>query len=160
MPQLEVSTYISQIFWLITTFLCFWLVMDRFIIPRISETIEARKRRYNEFILKAEEINKKAQASLKHYEDALAAAKVNAFEQNRKNEEELKAFIKKEEEEINTRLKLKIAENEELLFQEKAETMEKIEELSKTVAFAVLKQFDIKSVSMSDIQKISSKEES
>lgn len=159
MPQLEVSTYISQIFWLITIFLCFWLIMDRFIIPRISETIETRKRKYNEFILKAEEINKKAQTSLKHYEEALAAAKANAFEQNRKNKEELKAFIQKEEEEINTRLKLKIAENEELLFREKNETMKKIEELSETAAYAVLKQLDIKSVSMSDIQKISSKEE-
>ncbi len=159
MPQLEVSTYISQIFWLITIFLCFWLIMDKFILPRISETIEARKRKYNEFILKAEEINKKALASLKNYEEALAAAKVNAFEQNRKNEEELKAFIEKEEEEINTRLKLKIAENEKLLFQEKNETMKKIEELSETAAYAVLKQLDIKSVSMSDIQKTSSKED-
>lgn len=159
MPQLEVSTYIAQIFWLITIFLCFWLVMDRFIIPRISETIEARKRKYNEFILKAEEINKKALASLKHYEEALAVAKVNAFEQSRKNEDELKAFIQKEEEEISARLKLKIAENEELLFREKHETMKKIEELSETAVYAVLEKLDIKSVSMSDIQKISSKED-
>lgn len=159
MPQLEVSTYITQIFWLITTFLCFWFVMDKFIIPQISEMVEARKRKYDEFILKAEEVNKKAIASLKHYEEALAAAKINAYEQSRQNEAELKAFIKEEEENINARLKQKIAENEERLLIEKNETMKKIEELSQTAAIAVLKQLEIKSVSIADIQKASSKEE-
>lgn len=159
MPQLEVSTYITQIFWLITTFLCFWFVMDKFIIPRIAETVEARKRKYNEFILKAEDVNKKAIASLKHYEEALAAAKIEAYEQSRQNEAELKAFIREEEENINARLKQKIAENEERLLSEKNETMKKIEELSQAAAVAVLKQLDIKSVSMADIQKVSSKEE-
>lgn len=159
MPQLEVSTYITQIFWLIMTFLCFWLVMDKFIIPRIAETVEARKRKYNEFILKAEEINKKAIASLKNYEEALAAAKKEAYEQGRKNEAELKAFIKEEEENINARLKQKLAENEERLLSEKNETLKKIEELSQTATLAILEQLEIKSVTPADIQKVSSKEE-
>lgn len=159
MPQLEVSTYITQIFWLITTFLCFWFVMDKFIIPKISETVEARKRKYNEFILKAEEINKKAMASLRHYEETLAAAKANAYEQTKKNEEELKTFIKKQEDELNTRLKAKVAEKERLLLDEKNETMKKIEELSQVAAFTVLKELEIKSISLADIQKVSSKEE-
>ena len=42
MPQLEISTYLTQIFWVLLTFICFWLVMDRFIIPGIAETIDAR----------------------------------------------------------------------------------------------------------------------
>lgn len=159
MPQLEVSTFITQIFWLITTFLCFWFVMDKFIIPKTAEMVEARKRKYDEFILKAEEVNKKAMASLKNYEEALTAAKKDAYEQSRKNEAELKAFIKEEEENINTRLKQKIAENEERLLSEKTETMKKIEELSQTAALAVLAELDIKSVSMADIQKVSLKEE-
>lgn len=159
MPQLEVSTFITQIFWLITTFLCFWLVMAKFIIPQIAETVEARKRKYDEFILKAEEVNKKAFASLKNYEEALAAAKKDAYEQSRQNEEALKAFIKEEEENINTRLKQKIAENEARLLIEKNETMKKIEELSQSAAMAVLAKLEIKSVSIENIQNVSSKEE-
>lgn len=153
MPQLEISTYITQIFWLITTFLCFWFVMDKFIIPRISETIEDRKRKYNDFIYKAEEINKKALASLKNYEEALAVAKKKALEENIKNEEELKAFIKQEENAISERLKQKVAENEQRLFSEKKETMKKIEELSETAAYNILQKLDIKSVSIADIRK-------
>lgn len=155
MPQLEISTYISQIFWLITTFLCFWLIMDRVIIPRISETIEARKRKYNEFILKAEEINKKALSVLNKYEETLAAAKANAALQISQNEAELKIFVEKEEADINKRLKQKVAENEEKLFHEKEETLKKIEELSQTAAYAVLQQLNIKSVTPDDIKKSS-----
>ena len=60
MPQLEMSTYGTQIFWVLLTFICFWLVMDRFIIPRIADMVEARKRKYDDYILKAEQITKKA----------------------------------------------------------------------------------------------------
>lgn len=62
MPQLEISTYLTQIFWVLLTFICFWLVMDRFIIPGIAETIDARKRKYDDYLLKAERVNKKALA--------------------------------------------------------------------------------------------------
>lgn len=159
MPQLEVSTYISQIFWLITTFLSFWLIMDKVIIPRISETIEARKRKYNDFILKAEEINKKALSTLNKYEETLAAAKADAARQISENEAELKAFIAGQEAEMTKRLKQKVAENEEKLFHEKEETLKKIEELSQTAAITVLRQLGIKNVTPSNIQKNSSTKE-
>ncbi len=159
MPQLEVSTYISQIFWLITTFLSFWLIMDKIIIPRISETIEARKRKYNDFILKAEEINKKALSTLNKYEETLAAAKADAARQISENEAELKAFIAGQEAEMTKRLKQKVAENEEKLFHEKEETLKKIEELSQTAAITVLRQLGIKNVTPSNIQKSSSTKE-
>ena len=68
MPQFDVSTYIAQIFWLITTFLCFWFIMDKVIIPKITSTMDERKRKYDELIIKAEKINKKAKASLQKYE--------------------------------------------------------------------------------------------
>ncbi len=159
MPQLEVSTYISQIFWLITTFLSFWLIMDKVIIPRISETIEARKRKYNDFILKAEEINKKALSTLNKYEETLAAAKADAARQISENEAELKAFIAGQEAEMTKRLRQKVAENEEKLFHEKEETLKKIEELSQTAAITVLRQLGIKNVTPSNIQKSSSTKE-
>ncbi|MCM1324562.1 MAG: hypothetical protein NC218_10600 [Acetobacter sp.] len=153
MPQLEVSTYISQIFWLITTFMCFWLIMDKIIIPQISTTIDARKRKYDEFILKAEDINKKALQTLNRYEETLAAAKANAAQQISKNEAELKTLIIEEEEKTNQHLKQKVAENEEKLLQERSETIKKIEELSQTAAIEILQQLDIKSITLADIQK-------
>ncbi len=160
MPQLEVSTYLTQIFWVILTFIAFWGIMDKFIIPRIADTIEARKRKYDDFIMKAEEVNKKALDALRRYEETLAAAKVGADEQIQRNEAELKQIVAGKEEEINAQLKKKIAESEEKLRIEKGETMQKIKELSETAAFEIVRQLDLSAITMDDIRKASIGKES
>lgn len=154
MPQLEFSTYLGQIFWVLVTFISFWLIMDCFIIPKISDTIDARKRKYDDFILKAEEINKKALVSLRNYEETLTAAKARAAEQIKQNESELKEMIAEKEKEINLLLKEKIAANEAGLEREKGETLKKIEELSQTAALAIVQQLGLKSISEKDIRQI------
>lgn len=158
MPQLEISTYLTQIFWVITTFIIFWMVMDHVIIPKISDTIEARKRKYDDFIIKAEEINKKALATLERYENTLAAAKSKASEQIKANEDALKKMIDEREEEINQQLKSKMAEHEKKLESDKASTMAKIEDLSKIAAMTIIKELDLKSISEADINQAIKKE--
>ena len=159
MPQLEISTYLTQIFWVITTFVVFWMIMDHIIIPKISETIEARKRKYDDFIMKAEEINKKALATLERYEETLAAAKLKASEQIKANEDELRKMIEDREAEINQQLKSKIAEHEEKLVKDKVETMSRIEELSEIAATAIIKQLDLKTITETDIKEVSKQKE-
>lgn len=155
MPQLEISTYLTQIFWVLVTFISFWIIMDRIIIPRIAEQIEARKRKYDDFIIKAEEINKKAIASLNQYEKALAAAKAQAAEQISLNEAELKQFIAEKEASLNETLKEKIAENETMLEKEKNETLKKIESLSQNLAYSILEKLEISSISLDDVKHAS-----
>ncbi len=159
MPQLEISSYITQIFWVITTFIIFWMIMDYVLIPKISETIEARKRKYDDFIMKAEEINKKALATLERYETTLAAAKLKASEQIKSNEDALKIMIEEREDEINQQLKTKIAEHEEKLIADKAATLSKIEELSEIAAATIIKQLDIKTITEIDIQQVAKQKE-
>lgn len=154
MPQLEISTYLTQIFWVLVTFISFWIIMDKIIIPRIAEQIEARKRKYDDFILKAEEINKKAINSLEQYEKALAAAKSTAAEQISQNEIELKQFMAEKEADINQQLKAKIAENEAILEREKQETFNKIEELAEMAAFTLLEKLEINSISLEDVKSV------
>ena len=43
MPQLEITTFPSQIFWLVVSFLMLYLIMSRIIIPRISFVIKKRE---------------------------------------------------------------------------------------------------------------------
>ncbi len=152
MPQLEISTYLTQIFWVLLTFICFWLVMDRFIIPGIAETIDARKRKYDDYLLKAERVNKKALASLRRYEETLAAAKAEAASQIKKNEDELKNMIAEREEDINRQLKEKIAESEAQLLKDKEAAMSKIEEISQAAAYAVIQKLGLETVTAEDIR--------
>ena len=155
MPQLEISTYITQIFWLLITFISFWFIMDKVIIPKIAEKIEMRKRKYDDFIQKAEEIHQKALTSLQQYEERLAVAKKNASEQIAKNEQELKKIITEQEEKINQQLKQKIAEKEEILAKEKAEVLKDLNKISKEIAYTVLQEMNISSITRADIEDVS-----
>ena len=69
MPQLDPSSYISQIFWLTVTFLSLWFLMSVFIIPKIKNVIDEREQKIAEYIEKAERINKQANDALKRYEN-------------------------------------------------------------------------------------------
>jgi F-type H+-transporting ATPase subunit b len=155
MPQFEISTYISQIFWLVTTFFCFWMIMDRFIVPKIRESVEERKRKYDEIILKAEKFNQKAKASLEMYENKISAAKEDMDKTIKKHEEELKKIIEEQEIDIETKLKRKIQESEKMLSQERKETIDKIDELSEQTALAIVQKLNLNHITIDDIKNVS-----
>ena len=75
MPQLDPSSFVSQIFWLTITFLSLVFVMSVFIVPRIASIIDERHQKINSDIQKAEKINQKAANILKRYETAIENAK-------------------------------------------------------------------------------------
>jgi len=154
MPQLEASTYITQVFWLVTTFCCLWFIMAKVIVPKISETIETRKRKLDDFILKAEEINQKALTALNRYETTLAAAKATAMTEIAQNEQELKKIIMEKEEEITKQLKQKIAESEASLNKEKKTILKQMNILSQDMAYEILQKLDIKSITREDIETV------
>ena len=56
MPQLEITTFPSQIFWLVVSFLMLYLIMSRIIIPRISFVIKKRETEIKNNVHIAEQI--------------------------------------------------------------------------------------------------------
>lgn len=48
MPQFDVATYPSQIFWLIICFAFLCVVMAHYLVPRLTSTLEAREQRLQE----------------------------------------------------------------------------------------------------------------
>ncbi len=78
MPQLDISTYSSQIAWLVITFSILLVVMWKVIVPAISATLETRQRRISGNLEKASELKRDAEAALAAYEAALATARAEA----------------------------------------------------------------------------------
>ena len=156
MPQLDTSVYITQIFWLLITFISFWFIMDKLLVPKIAEKIEERKRKYNDYILKAEEINKKALNTLNIYEKELAVARNDALKQINANETELENFVREKEDEINERLKKQMAENEKKLAVEMDKALAKVDDASINIAWAIAERLDLSSVKKEDIETMAS----
>ena len=46
LPQLDFSTYPTQVFWLVVSFAILYLLMSQVAIPRISEVLEGRQERF------------------------------------------------------------------------------------------------------------------
>ena len=78
MPQLDISTYTSQVAWLVFAFVLLLIVMWKAIVPRISGALEARQRRMDENLERAAALRKEAETVLEAYEKAQAQARSQA----------------------------------------------------------------------------------
>lgn len=146
MPQLETSTFLSQIFWLLITFFSLWFMMSWFIIPRIEEIIEQRRQKIDSYIQKAEKINKLALQSLEKYEKSLQKAKQEAEERIAQNKAELSQSIAEKHAEIEDILNRKIADNEYMLAKERIDTLSAINDISLSLASEIISRLDIEPV--------------
>ena len=74
MPQLDTSTFTSQLFWLVVCFFSMMFIMSKFIIPKIADIMEQRQRKIHGYLNKAADLKEQAEAALRKYQNALAAA--------------------------------------------------------------------------------------
>ena len=98
MPQLNPEFWISQIFWLILTFGTMYVVLSKFILPKISNNLESRKSQILENIEAAEKQREDSEAKLKEYDEIILKSKSEAkttFNQTR--EQALKDIMAKKE---------------------------------------------------------------
>ena len=80
LPQMDISTFPSQLFWLVVTFSILYLFMWKFVIPRLGATIEERKDKNSNDINDADNLNKEATDILKKYDEQMASASKESYE--------------------------------------------------------------------------------
>ena len=78
MPQLDVSTFPPQLFWLAVTFIVLYLLMSKLGLPRVSGVIEARRKRIDDDLARASEVKAEAEAAITAYQRRLAEARAQA----------------------------------------------------------------------------------
>jgi F-type H+-transporting ATPase subunit b len=115
MPQLNPEFWISQIFWLTITFGILYVVLSKFILPKISANLEIRKSQILDNIEVAEKQREESELKIKEYEKIIQDSKneaKNYFKQNREKviksidikkkdlDKELNEIIEKAESEI------------------------------------------------------------
>lgn len=78
LPQLDIQTYPSQIFWLIVSFIVLYFLVSKIAVPRISDVLEERQERIADDLDKAETLKKESEQVRAEYEKALADARDKA----------------------------------------------------------------------------------
>lgn len=78
LPQLDYTTWPSQIFWLVMLFTIGYVIMARIVIPRIGTVLEERHNKLNGDLSKAREANEDAAKIRANYEKTLENARADA----------------------------------------------------------------------------------
>jgi F-type H+-transporting ATPase subunit b len=78
LPQLDPSTYPSQIFWLIVAFILLYMFFSSKTLPEMSTVMENRKDRISNDLNTAEQLKNDIEAAQKNYEASLTGARDKA----------------------------------------------------------------------------------
>ena len=78
LPQLDITTWPSQIFWLIVLFAIGYVIMSRIVTPRIGTVLEERRKRLDGDLAKAREASDDAAKIRAGYEETLETARSEA----------------------------------------------------------------------------------
>ena len=74
MPQLDISSFPSQIFWLVITFVFLWWLMAKVALPKVGLVLEERQKKINDSLDMADDLRKEAASELESYEIAISKA--------------------------------------------------------------------------------------
>ena len=135
LPQLDFSTWPTQIFWLIVTFAIGYILMARMVVPNIGAVLEERRERISSDIEQAKAADADAKSMQSKYEAELAEARTKAADAAKQALDEAKAENEKAEAELTAKLAKKIKTAETKLAKAREEALAGIDEAAQeTVA--------------------------
>jgi len=138
LPQMDFSTYPSQIFWLLITFGGLYFLMSSVILPRLGGTIEERRDRVADDLDHAAEFRRQAEEAEAAYNSALADARAKAQTMAAETRAEVEAEIASMQQEADVKAATQIAAAEERLNAMKDQASTKVKEAAGDVAKTIV----------------------
>lgn len=134
LPQLDPSSFATQIFWLAVTFIVLYLLMSRVALPRVRDVLEERERRITDDLEKAQRLKDESEAVLAEYEKALADARANAQAMFAEAAEQANAEVAKRQQDVSQKLAKQLEKAESRVRVAKAEALDNIRQVAIEVA--------------------------
>jgi F-type H+-transporting ATPase subunit b len=135
-PQLDVSTFASQIFWLIICFGTLYYLLSRKALPRVGEVLEARQDRIEADLDEAQRLRQEAEAALAEYEAAVAKAQGEAQALLSESQARLQAETAKRQAELDAKLTKQIATAQAQIAEAKKVALKELQTSAVTIAQA------------------------
>lgn len=134
MPQLDVSTFSNQIFWLVVTLVVIYFILSRIALPRIGSALAERSGTISNDLAKAEEMKQKAVEAEAAYEKSLADARAEAQNIAAETRAEIQAQLDVELAKADAEISAKTAEAEKALADVRASATKNIQAVAKDTA--------------------------
>ncbi len=137
MPQLDASTFPTQLFWLAVTFIVLYGLMKWLALPKVATTIEARRTRLDDDLARAAALKSEAEAVIAAYQKALGEARADAQARMRETSERLAAEAAERQRQIGEALERDIAAAEHDIAAAKARAVAELRGVAVDVARSV-----------------------
>ncbi len=140
LPQLDISTWPSQLFWLVVLFTAGYILMAKFVTPRISSVLEERRAKLDEDLGKARSASEDAARIRAEYEADLDAARIAAAETTKQAAAEAIKQAEASDAKIAKTLAEKVAKAEVKLAKARSEAMANLNNVAAEAALAAVAQ--------------------
>jgi F-type H+-transporting ATPase subunit b len=138
MPQLDVSTFVPQLFWLAVCFFALFLLMKRVALPRVGAAIDARRKRLDDDLAQAQAMKSEADEIVAAYQSALAAARTRAQAMMKETGDRLSAEAAERQRELAAALARDIDAAEQQIAAAKDRALTEIRSFAAEIASSVV----------------------
>jgi F-type H+-transporting ATPase subunit b len=138
LPQLDIATWPSQLFWLVVVFGAGYLVMAKIVTPRIGAVLEERRQTVNGDLEKARNASAEAAKIRADYESDLENARSGAAEYAKQAVAEAAKKADDADAKIAKKLANKVAKAEAKLVEAKTSAMANLNDVAAEVAMAAV----------------------
>jgi F-type H+-transporting ATPase subunit b len=137
LPQLDFTTWPTQVFWLIITFALAYLLMWRIVTPRIAAVLEDRHSRLDGDMQRAKQAADEAEQMRVSFEKTLADARSQAMEKTRSTLAAATTEAEKKNAEAANRLAEKVDKAEGEIRKARDTALKELDDVAATSAIAV-----------------------
>jgi F-type H+-transporting ATPase subunit b len=138
MPQLDITTFPNQIFWLVVTIVVIYLILSRVALPRIGAVLAERQGTITNDIAAAEDLKRQAAEAEDAYNKALAEARAEAQAIAAEARAEIMAELADATARADAEISAKAAESEARIAEIRAGAMEAVETVARDTAAEIV----------------------
>ncbi len=143
MPQLDITTFSNQIFWLVVTLVVLFYIMSRVALPRVAAVLADRRGTITSDIAAAEDYKLRAQEAEAAYNKALADARVEAQSIIDAAKAEMQEELDQQIAKANAEIAAKSSESERRIREIRDSAMEMVTQVSKDATGDIVEAFGV-----------------
>lgn len=140
MPQFDVSTFPSQLFWLVVWFVILYIVMSQIGLPRIAASVDARRRRREDDLAGAVRMKAEAEAANDAFQRTMAEARSQARAELKATSDRLAAEAAERQRSLAAALAQQIEEAERRIAATKQEALAEVRGIAVDVGRSVVEK--------------------
>ncbi len=130
MPQLDMTTYGTQLFWLVVTFVILLILLWSFALPRIGRVLDQRQRQITDDLEQAEKLKQESEDAIKAYEASLSEARSKAHQLLTETQSELDEQAAQQRNMLDTQLEEKQTQAETQIREAREQALDSVREVA------------------------------